>query len=138
MKSYNYIWLLILGLLFACDENDEVPPYRVVGEAYATFVDFSISNDSPPAGDDINIVVQYSNYVEDPIVSVTLLEQVDGGSRNEITVLDESSAPTGELITRTVGYTVPNVDSGTTISIFVELRSRKEFPQIEGVELTVL
>ncbi len=137
MKLYRYIYLVLLMPFLACEENDEVPSYQLVGEAYATYVEFSVSDDNPPAGTDIDIVLSYSNYVEDPIVSITLLEQIGTGDRTEITTLNESSAPIGELVTRTISYTVPNVGSETNVSIFVELRSQKEFPQIEETELEV-
>lgn len=137
MNSYKrvyFIMALMLLAVMACDENDVLPDHSIVGEAYATEVDFTVSNEEPVAGETVEVTLSYVNYSEDPIASVTFLESVDGGDRTEISSINESSAPVNEQVVRTFNYTVP---TASEVTVYVELRSAKEFPQIEKIDLSV-
>ncbi|ELR68858.1 hypothetical protein C900_05684 [Fulvivirga imtechensis AK7] len=137
MNNYKRIYFIAAWMLLtiiACDENDVLPGHSVVGEAYATNVDFTVDNNNPVVGETVEITLSYVNYSEDPIASVTFLQRIDGGSRTEISSMDENNAPIDEEVVRTFDYTVP---AGAKVTIFVELRSAKAFPQVEKIELSV-
>lgn len=137
MKNYKHLYIVILLMVLAlagCDENDVLPDYKVVGDAYATVVDFGVSNDEPAAGETVQITLSYVNYKEDPLTSLTFYEQVDGGDRTQISTLDESSAPIDAQVERSFNYTVP---AASDVTIYVELQSAKEYPQVEKVDISV-
>lgn len=137
MKNLLYIYLISLAFIgFSCEENEELPGYEVVGEAYATEVDFSVSNDEVVVGEEVNVSLSYANYEADPLVSVTVYAVIDG-NRTDINTFNESASTVGMLVEQSFTYEVPTGAAGASIELFAELRSEKPFPQLERVELTV-
>lgn len=124
-------------VLISCEENEQTPDYRIVGDSYVTYVDFSITDDNPPPQAMVDITMLFSNYKEDPVSSITFIEQIGDEERVILSTHDESNAPIGELVTKSFTYNVPDVPSETVVKIFVELASNKEFPQVEQLILTV-
>lgn len=141
MKSYTYIFLcMALSLFTACEENESLPSHKVIGDAYATYVELTTEEDNPAANSTIQLDLKYSNYKEDPIKSIRILQKIGSGDGEpvEVSTIDESSAPVGKLVTKTIDYTVPNENSGVSVSIYVELKSAKEFPQVERIGIEIL
>lgn len=141
MKIYNKIMALLV-LLFAfsaCEENDVLPDYELVGTATATLADISVSNDEPLSGEEITVTLYYVNRPDDPATQIELLEQIGDGDFTTETTLDESSAVADQEITRTYTYTVPDVEAGTEITLDMLLSSQnREFPQRERVNIEVV
>lgn len=142
MKNYNIfhlvVSLLVFGVLtWGCEENEELPGIQTVGTSTATIAEISLSNDEPEPGEEISITLYYVNLAEDPASELRVLQKVGSGDFTEFTTLDESSAEEASEITRTVNFTVPNVDSATVITLDMLLSSQREFPQRERASLTV-
>lgn len=142
MKNYNIFYLiagwLVVGVLsWGCEENEALPDFQTVGTSTATIAEISLSNDEPEPGEEITITLYYINLAEDPASELEVLQRVGDGDFTELTTMDESSAEADAEITRTVNYTVPNVDSATVITLDMLLSSQKEFPQRERTSLTV-
>lgn len=142
MKNYKIFHLivsvLVTGVLsWGCEENEELPGFDTVGTSTATIAEISLSNDEPEPGEQITITLYYVNLAEDPASELQVLQKVGAGDFAELTTLDESSAQVASEITRTVNYTIPNVDSATVITLDMLLSSQKEFPQRERASLTV-
>lgn len=128
----------MVGVLsWGCEENEELPGFQTVGTSTATIAEISLSNDEPEPGEEITITLYYINLAEDPVSELEVLQQVGDGDFTELTTMDESSAAVDAEITRTVNFTVPNVDSATVITLDMLLSSQKEFPQRERTSLTV-
>ena len=137
IKLYKYALALVTLVLFSCEENEQLPAHTVVGDAYATYVELSVSNDEPAAGEAVTVEVKYSNYAADPLKTLVLQASVAGGDVADVTTLDESGATKGELITKSITYNVPASAAGSSISLYVVLTSGKAFPQIENIDLDV-
>lgn len=134
----NLAVLAAIGLLLmACDKNEVLPDYEMVGTSTATLAQISVSNDEPVAGEAITVTLYYVNLQADPVKEIKVLEQVGDGSFADLTTLDESSAQTQAEITRTLTYTVPAVAADTEIALDMVLSSQREYPQRERVTLTV-
>lgn len=140
MKIYSKIFTL-MALAFAvaaCEKNDVLPDYELVGTATSTIADISVSNSSPLPGEEVIVTFYYVNLASDPATEIELLEQIGSGDFTSETTLDESSAATGEEITRTYTYTVPDLEVGTEITLDMVLSSQnREFPQRERVNLEI-
>lgn len=130
--------MVLAFALAACEKNEVLPDYQLVGTSTATIADISVSNDEPLPGEEITVTLYYVNLEEDPATEIELLEQVGSGDFTTITTLDESSASVSEEITRTYTYTVPDVEVGTSITLDMLLSSQtKEYPQRERVSIEV-
>jgi hypothetical protein len=136
MKIFQYIMMIaILAMGMACEKNQEVPDHEVVGEAYATAVSFSVSEDEPRPGDEITVSLTYANYTAAPVASVTFQKEVDDEAIANINVIDESGAALDAQITHSFTYMVPDAEE---IVLYAVLASaEREFPQIERVILEV-
>ncbi|WKN41313.1 hypothetical protein [Tunicatimonas pelagia] len=137
MKEITYLLLTFFVLVMACEENEELPGLQTVGTSTATVVEYSLSNDEPQPGENVTLSINYVNPVDDPATQIEILEQIGNGDFTALTQLDESSANSGSEVSRTVSYTVPALDSGTVVTLDMLLRTQREFPQRERVELTV-
>ena len=142
MKNYSRFYLitglLVIGVLsWGCEENEELPDLQTVGTSTATIAEISVSNDEPEPGEEITITLYYVNLAEDPASELEVLQKVGEGDFTELTTMDESSAAVDAEITRTVNYTVPDVDSATVITLDMLLSSQQAFPQRERTSLTV-
>lgn len=132
--------MALVFTLAACEKNDVLPAYELVGTATSTIADISVSNTEPLPGEEIVVTFYYVNLASDPATEIELLEQLGSGDFSSVTTLDESSAAVSEEITRTFTYAVPDVADGTQITLDMLLSSQnKEFPQREriNVEVTV-
>jgi hypothetical protein len=136
MKNLLYICIMLAFIGFSCEKNEELPGYEVVGEAYATEVDFLVSNDEVTEGEVVNVTLSYANYEADPLVAVTVYAVIDG-NRTDLTTFNESASTVGTLVEQSFTYEVPTGTAGASIELFAELRSEKPFPQLERVVLSV-
>ncbi len=140
-KILNYQLLTILlvssGLTVSCEEADPVPDYEYVGTAAATVFSVSASNDEPTAGEEVTITITYVNRADDPAQELEALVKVGDEDFAQVNVLDESGAAVREEIIRTFSYEVPDVESGTSITVDVLLTTARVFPQRERVTIEV-
>ena len=140
-KTIYYLAGIILSVsslgLASCEQNDPVPDYAYVGTATATIFTLTVSNDEPVAGEEITISANYVNQSEDPADELQTLVSVDEGDFAALVTTDESSAPTGSAVVRSISYQVPSVASGTTIVFDVLLNTQRMFPQRERVTIEV-
>ncbi len=134
MKNILYIFsaFLMLGLL-SCEKNEATPDYTVIGDAYATFVEFSASNTLPKENETIEFTLTYSNYKEDPINYIEVFSLIEGQS-SSIQRIEASGAPLGTN-TIDVSYVPPVAEFGQGIAVYAELYSSKDFPQIELIDV---
>jgi len=137
MKNITFLLIPIFILLFACEENQQLPDLQTVGTSTATVVELSLSNEEPLPGESVTLNISYVNPPSDPATQIEVLQQVEDGDFTSLTQLDESSAAAGTQVSRSVNYTVPALDSGTVVTLDMLLRTQREFPQRERVSLTV-
>ncbi|MEK6477849.1 hypothetical protein WJR50_09955 [Catalinimonas sp. 4WD22] len=140
MKIYSKI-LVVMVLAFAlaaCEKNEVLPDYQLVGTSTATIADISVSNEEPLPGEEITVTLYYVNLEEDPVISVELLEQIGDGEFSTVTTINGTSVLTSAEVTQTYTYTVPDVEVGTSITLDMLLSSQtKEYPQRERVSIEV-
>lgn len=141
MKRHSIFHFLLSLTLFlstvACEKNDIIPDYELVGTSTATIAEIALPNDTLAPGEEVVVTLYYVNLDEDPAASIQLLEQIGSADFSEVTMLDESSAPLDEEITRSYTYTVPQADDGTDITLDMVLTSQRAFPQRERTSFVV-
>lgn len=130
--------MVLAFALAACEKNEVLPDYQLVGTSTATIADISVSNDEPLPGEEIIVTLYYVNLEEDPVTSVELLEQIGDGEFSNVTTIDGLTLLTDGEVTQTYTYTVPDVEVGTSITLDMVLSSQtKEYPQRERVSIEV-
>ena len=127
---------ILLLFLLACDKNTPTPDYEVIGDAYATFAEFTVDNNEPIAGEVITFELDYANYQEDPLTYIEFFER-SGETSTSIQRFDETGTGFGQF-TKTVIYSTDISQGGSSIEIYVELHSAKEFPQVELIAIEIL
>ncbi len=143
MKTYSITFILFflaISLTFvACEKNDQLPNYELLGTSTATIVEIDFPKDTVAQGEQVDVTFTYVNLTEDPIKSAQLLTKpdVEGADFTELTTLDQTSAPVDKEVTFTYTYTAPNVPDSTNVDIDMVLTSQKQFPQRERTSFVV-
>jgi hypothetical protein len=134
-NTIPFISILLLSIVFGCEENDVMPFFSTKGTTTATVATITASKASPLAGETITLTLEYVNPTSDPIKTIVLKAKVGSADYATLQTFDEQSSEKDISIKHEVSYVAPAAGSKVTFDMIIS--SGKEYSQIKRTSITV-
>ncbi|HSJ69292.1 MAG TPA: hypothetical protein VK921_16545 [Anditalea sp.] len=133
IKKYSML-VLMMVFMSSCILEEVEPEYDVVG-AIGTISNLTASSTTPTEGQTITFTVNF--YSEHEAARELRMNQLVGGTPNNITTRTFSSWNTEDSYVETFQYQVPDGSAGTTINMQFELITESNFTTTRTINLVV-